>query len=156
MWLLAPALQGIYASPLAELRLGAVRQDLVAPRGKLTAPARGMGEMIGIGCTSNSARGVAFEFGCAVNATDLDPSVTIDLRVRPGGRTIAEPHAPAAAALARCAWCRFRAMFFEPNSEDCGRASCPRSSGVRARRSSTRRSLKAGANCGPRPGSTGV
>ena len=90
MWLLAPALQGIYASPPAELSASALFGKTRAPRGKLTAPARGMGEMIDRLHERLRARGVAFEFGCAVNATDLDPSVTHrDLRVRPGGRAIA-------------------------------------------------------------------
>ncbi len=138
MWLLAPALQGIYASPPAELSASALFGKTRAPRGKLTTPARGMGEMIDRLHERLLARGVSFEFGRTAGAADLVPSVkTVICTPAPAAAQLLAPHAPAlAAAVARIRMVSIvvATVFFEPKSEDLRGFGVlfPRSSGVRA------------------------
>jgi oxygen-dependent protoporphyrinogen oxidase len=138
MWLLAPALQGIYASPPGELSASALFGKTRPPRGKLAAPSGGMGEMIDRLHQRLCARGVSFEFGCTVSAADLGPSArTVICTPATVAARLLAPHAPAlAAAVARIRMVSIVAAtaFFEPKSEDLRAFGVlfPRSSGVRA------------------------
>jgi oxygen-dependent protoporphyrinogen oxidase len=138
MWLLAPALQGIYASPPAELSASALFGKTRAPRGKLTTPAGGMGELINRLHDRLCASGVSFEFGCAVSAADLNPSIkTVICTSAPEAARLLTPHAPAlASAVGRIRMVSIvvATAFFEPDAKDLKGFGVlfPRSSGVRA------------------------
>jgi hypothetical protein len=88
MWPLAPALQGIYASPPAELSASALFGKTGAAR-QLTAPARGMGEMIDrLHERLRARRGLRVWLRRERHRSG-SVGHNRDLRVRPGGRAIA-------------------------------------------------------------------
>jgi oxygen-dependent protoporphyrinogen oxidase len=88
-WLLAPALQGIYASPPHELSASALFGKGRPRGGRLAAPANGMGELIAALHEGLGKRGVHFELGCRASLEDVDR----------GQRVVICTNAPAAAAL---------------------------------------------------------
>ncbi len=143
-WLVAPALQGIYAAPAARLsaravlgtRVGRRRSSRRPPGPRLAAPAGGMGEFIERLFDRLRARGVAFAFSCP--AAGLDPSIpTIVATPAPAAARLLEPHAPRlAAAIARVSMTSVASAtaFFPRTTADLRGFGVlfPRESGVRA------------------------
>jgi oxygen-dependent protoporphyrinogen oxidase len=87
-WLLAPALQGIYASPLSALSAAAILGG-GRIRGRLATASGGMAELLAALVAALERRGATFRFGVKVDRLD------------PGVPTIVATAAPAAAALVR-------------------------------------------------------
>lgn len=137
-WLLAPALQGIYAAPPAELSASALFGKSRPRGGVLAAPPRGMGELIDRLYTLLQARGVTFEFDRRVSPQELDrANPTVICTNAPAAARLLEPQAPAlASALTRIRMVSVIAVtaFFEPRADDLRGFGVlfPRSSGVRA------------------------
>ena len=132
--LLAPALQGIYAAPVAMLAAGAVfgdrrtnasgssarRSRLFGGRSRLAAPPGGMGAIVDRLYEGLVARGVTFAFNRRVEV--LDPAVrTVVCTSAPAAAVLVRAHAPALAdALSAIAMTRMvtATAFFEPTDED--------------------------------------
>ena len=137
-WLLAPALQGIYASAPSELSAAALFGRKRSPRGKLGAPAHGMGELIQRLHERLRARGVSFEFGCMADSSVLEATGKIVISTpAPAAAKLVERHAPAlAAAIARIRMVSIvvATSFYEPHEEDLRGFGVlfPRAAGVRA------------------------
>lgn len=121
-WLLTPALQGIYAAPAAELSASAIFGKGRAPRGRLAAPAQGMGDIIGALHGRLEARGVTFEFGRPATPRDLDASLfTVVCTNAPAASALLASHAPAlSAAIGRIRMVSVVTVtgFFPPTSGD--------------------------------------
>ena len=135
-WLIAPALQGIYASPPCELSASALFGKKRATRGKLAAPPRGMGEIIDRLHDALRARGVTFEFDKLIEQLD-DSIPTAICTNAPAAARLLAPHAPAlAAALGRIRMVSLVAAtaFFAPHDDDLRGFGVlfPRSSGIEA------------------------
>jgi oxygen-dependent protoporphyrinogen oxidase len=96
-WLIAPVLQGIYASPPDELSAAAIFGPGRRIRGKLAAPAGGMGELMDRLHAKLIERGATFSFGAG--ATTIDPGTFT--AVCTNARVAASLLAPLAPALAR-------------------------------------------------------
>ena len=137
-WLLAPALQGIYAAPPADLSATALFGKGRAPRGKVAAPDAGMGALIARLCERLQQRGVIFEFDRPVTADDLDRSAaTVICTSAPAASALLAPLAPAvSAAIGRIRMVSVvvATAFFAPHETDLRGFGVlfPRSSGVRA------------------------
>jgi oxygen-dependent protoporphyrinogen oxidase len=100
-WLVAPVLQGIYASPPDELSAAAIFGPGRRIRGKLAAPAGGMGELMDRMHARLVERGVTFEFGAPAAAIDASERTAVCTNAPTAARLIA-PHAPdLASAIAR-------------------------------------------------------
>ena len=96
-WLIAPVLQGIYASPPDVLCARAIFGPGRRIRGKLAAPEDGMGAMADALHARLVAHGATFQFGAA--AESLDPSVpTAVCTNAPAAARLLAPHAPRLAA----------------------------------------------------------
>ena len=119
-WLLAPALQGIYAAPPNELSASALFGKGRSLRGKLASPPRGMGELIDRLYDTLLARGVTFAFNAP--ATHLDPSAsTVICTNAPAAARLLSPHAPVlAAAVARIRMVSVVTVtaFYDPHPKD--------------------------------------
>jgi oxygen-dependent protoporphyrinogen oxidase len=137
-WLIAPALQGIYASPPCELSAAALFGKR-RPRGRLAAPAGGMGELITRLHAALQQRGVTFEFDRTLDAGEIDRAhPAVICTNAPAAARLLAPHAPAlAAALGRIRMVSIVVVtaFFAPRADDPRGFGVlfPRSSGVRAR-----------------------
>lgn len=119
-WLVAPVLQGIYASPPDALSAFAIFGRKRAFGGKLVAPPTGMGELVDRLHDALSARGVGFEFDRRVER--LDPATrTVVCTNAPTAARLLEPHAPQlAAALKRIRMVSLvtATAFFAPREDD--------------------------------------
>jgi oxygen-dependent protoporphyrinogen oxidase len=135
-WLVAPALQGIYASPPDALSASALFGKKRPRGGKLAAPPEGMGELIDQLHDALVARGVSFEFGTPVS--QLDPSrPTAICTNAPAAARLLAPHAPdLAAALRRIRMVSLvtATVFFQPHEHDLRGFGVlfPRSAGIAA------------------------
>jgi protoporphyrinogen/coproporphyrinogen III oxidase len=135
-WLIAPVLQGIYASPPDALSAFAIFGRKRAIGGKLVAPPTGMGELIDRLHDALRARGVTFEFDRPVDR--LDPAArTIICTNAPTAARLLEPQAPQlAAALKRIRMVSLvtATAFFAPRADDLRGFGVlfPRSAGVEA------------------------
>jgi oxygen-dependent protoporphyrinogen oxidase len=93
-WLIAPALQGIYAAPVERLTAAAVfgRDGSRLPSGTrrpaLIAPANGMGELIERLVAWLSSRGVTFSFGRPVESLDESTTTIVCTNAREAGRLV--------------------------------------------------------------------
>jgi oxygen-dependent protoporphyrinogen oxidase len=95
-WLVGPALQGIYASPIEALSARAIFGG-GRVRGKLATAPRGMRELFDGLLAALSARGVTVRFNARVDA--LQPGVpTIVATPAPAAAELLAPHAPGLAA----------------------------------------------------------
>ena len=136
-WLLGPALQGIYASPPAELSASALFGRKKPRAGKLGAPFRGMGELIDRLHARLRARGVTFEFGYAADVSALDAAERLVIATNaPSAATLLARQAPAlseAIARIRMVSIVVATTFFEADDDLRGFGVLfPRSEGVRA------------------------
>jgi oxygen-dependent protoporphyrinogen oxidase len=118
-WLLAPALQGIYATPPGMLSAAAIFGG-ARKRGKLAAPAAGMGALMERLHERLIDRGVTFEFGQAVDR--IDPAVPTAICTNaPAAARLLGGHAPrlsAAIGAIRSVSILPVTAFFEPRSDD--------------------------------------
>jgi oxygen-dependent protoporphyrinogen oxidase len=118
--MLAPVLQGIYASPPDRLSALAIFGPGRRTRGKLVAPAAGMGELMAQLHARLVNRGVAFGFGSPVDR--VDPSIpTVICTSAPVAARLLAPHAPRlAAAIAGIRMVSLMPVtaFFEPHPDD--------------------------------------
>jgi protoporphyrinogen/coproporphyrinogen III oxidase len=95
-WLLGPALQGIYASPIEALSARAIFGG-GRVRGKLATAPRGMRELVDGLLAALATRGVTVRFNARVDA--LQPGVpTIVATPAPAAAQLVGPHAPGVAA----------------------------------------------------------
>jgi oxygen-dependent protoporphyrinogen oxidase len=137
-WLLAPALQGIYASPPEDLSASAIFGKDRPKGGKLAAPPGGMGELMDRLHHALHERGVVFDFGRAADPSDIDASrPAVICTNAPAAARLLEPHAPQlAAAVGRIRMVSMLAVhaFFAPHAADLHGFGVlfPRSSGVHA------------------------
>lgn len=118
-WMLAPALQGIYASPLAALSATAtIGKGRV--RGKLVTAPDGMGQLIDRLVATLRTRGVTIRFDSPVNA--LEPGIpTIVATSSPVAAALVAPYAPTlASALGRIPMSHLFSVtaFFRPHPGD--------------------------------------
>jgi len=118
-WLLAPALQGIYASPIDVLSARAIFGG-GRVRGKLATPPHGMQELFDGLLKALSARGVTVRFNARVDA--LQPGVpTVVATSAPAAAQLLAPHAPdLAAALSRVGMTHLLSVtaFYAPHPSD--------------------------------------
>ncbi len=137
-WLLAPALQGIYAAPPEDLSASAIFGKDRPKGGKLAAPAGGMGELMDHLHRALQQRGVVFEFGNAADSNEIDAShPAVICTNAPAAARLLAPHAPQlAAALDRIRMVSMLAVhaFFAPHADDLHGFGVlfPRPSGVKA------------------------
>lgn len=135
-WIVAPALQGIHASPLDQLAAGAVFGHKRRGRVRMAAPSGGMGQFVSRLYERLVHRGVAVTFGRHVNA--LDPGVpTYVCTSAPAAARLVAPFAPEAARLigdVRMVSLATVTVFYDPHPGDLHGFGVlfPRSSGVRA------------------------
>jgi protoporphyrinogen/coproporphyrinogen III oxidase len=137
-WLIAPALQGIYATTPEELSAEAIFGGGRRPSGggRLVAPRGGMGELVDRLHEALRAKGVTFAFDTRVDRIDASAPTAICTDA-PAAATLLAPHAPAlAAAIGRIRTVSLVAVsaFFEPHANDWRGLGVlfPRSSGVTA------------------------
>jgi oxygen-dependent protoporphyrinogen oxidase len=118
-WLLGPALQGIYASPLEALSARAIFGG-GRVRGRLATAPRGMSQLFDGLVAALSARGVTIRFNARVDA--LEPGVpTVVATPAPVAAELVAPHAPGlAAALSRIAMTNLLSVtaFYSPHPAD--------------------------------------
>jgi oxygen-dependent protoporphyrinogen oxidase len=100
-WLLAPALQGIYASPPDALSAVALFGKRRARRGRLAAPPDGMSQLIDSLHRRLEARGVAFELGRHITSLDDSTPSIICTNAPAAARLLASSHPEVAASLGR-------------------------------------------------------
>lgn len=135
-WLIAPVLQGIYASPPSALSAEAVLGGRSRTRAQLVSSANGMGELIDRLHDRLRERGVTFEFNTAIDR--LDPQVpTVIATTAPAAARLLSSCAPRlSAALARVRMVSLvvATTFYGPNAADTHGFGVlfPRRSGVRA------------------------
>lgn len=135
-WIVAPALQGIHASPLDQLAAGAVFGHKRRGRVRMAAPSGGMGQFVGRLHERLVGRGVPVTFGRPVSA--LDPAVpTYVCTSAPAAARLVAPHAPEAARLigdVRMVSLATVTVFYDPHPGDLHGFGVlfPRSSGVQA------------------------
>ena len=136
-WLLAPALQGIYATTPDVLSAAAIfGRGRSSPRGPLVAPRGGMGELVDRLHAVLRARGVSFSFETPIERIDTSVATVVCTNAPAAARLIA-PHAPAlSAAIGRIRMVSLVVVtvFFERRDEDWRGLGVlfPRSSGVQA------------------------
>ncbi len=120
-WLLAPALQGIYASPPGILSASALFGQGRPRGGKLGAPRQGMGELIEALQRTLEQRGVTFEFGRRLSDIEVAGSPAVICTSAPAAARLLAREAPAlAAALARIRMVSLALVtaFFAPHPDD--------------------------------------
>jgi protoporphyrinogen oxidase len=100
-WLLAPALQGIYASPPDALSAVALFGKRRTRRGKLAAPPEGMSQLVNALHRRLETRGVVFEFGRHITSVDDSTPAIICTNAPAAARLLASSHPEIAAALGR-------------------------------------------------------
>jgi oxygen-dependent protoporphyrinogen oxidase len=118
-WLLGPALQGIYASPLEALSARAIFGG-GRVRGKLATAPRGMGELFDGLLAALSARGVTVRFSTRVDT--LEPGIpTVVATPAPAAAQLVAPYAPGlAAAMAKVRMTHLLSVtaFYAPHPAD--------------------------------------
>jgi oxygen-dependent protoporphyrinogen oxidase len=118
-WLLGPALQGIYASPLEALSARAIFGG-GRLRSRLASAPRGMSQLFDGLVAALSTRGVAIRFNARVDA--LEPGVpTVVATPAPVCAELVAPHAPGlAAALAKVSMTNLFSVtaFYTPHPDD--------------------------------------
>jgi oxygen-dependent protoporphyrinogen oxidase len=136
-WLIAPALQGIYASTPEQLSAPAIfggRRP--GGGGRLIAPRTGMGELVDRLEAKLRERGVTFSFGTPVDQIDPAAPTVICTEAPAAARLLARQAPPLAAAIARIRMISLLVVtaFFEPDPSDWHGFGIlfPRSSGVDA------------------------
>ncbi len=100
-WLIAPVLQGIYATPPGELSAKAIFGSRARGRGKLFAPPGGMGELMARLHDRLVERGVTFEFNAPASAIDPDQATVICTNAPAAARLLAPLAPEVAAAIGR-------------------------------------------------------
>jgi oxygen-dependent protoporphyrinogen oxidase len=136
-WLIAPVLQGIYASPPDELSAAAIfGPSRRSTRGKLAAPAGGMGELMDRLHTRLLERGATFTFGSAASSIDVSTATAVCTNA-PAAATLIAPYAPAIAreiASIRMVSLRPVTAFYAPHAADLRGFGIlfPRSAGIQA------------------------
>ena len=135
-WLIAPALQGIYASPPEALSAFAIFGRRGPSRGKLAAPPEGMGELIDRLHDGLRARGVEFEFDAPMTSIDSIAPTAVCTNAPAAARLLAA-HAPeVAGAIGRIRMVSLvtATAFFPPHADDLRGFGVlfPRSSGIEA------------------------
>jgi len=119
-WLLAPALQGIYGAPAADLSAGAIDIARKRQRVRLAAPRHGMGAVIAALRRELAARDVTIT--CDRPVAALDPGVpTLVCTGAAAAAPLVAPHHPPlarAAARIRSAPLVTATAFFEPHEAD--------------------------------------
>ncbi len=107
-WLIAPALQGIYAASVERLTAAAVfgRDGSRLPSGTrrpaLIAPPNGMGELIERLVAWLSSRGVTFSFGTPVESLDESTTTIVCTNAREAGRLVRPTRRRLAPRFNRC------------------------------------------------------
>jgi protoporphyrinogen/coproporphyrinogen III oxidase len=135
-WLVAPVLQGIYASPPDALSAFAIFGRKRAFGGRMVAPPAGMGELIDRLHDALRSRGVTFTFNSAVDRLDRAMPAVVCTNA-PAAARLLEPHAPSlAAALKRIRMVSLvtATAFFAPREDDLRGFGVlfPRSAGIEA------------------------
>src|SRR5262249_38587995 len=136
-WLIAPALQGIYATSPDVLSAAAIfGRGRSSARGPLVAPRGGMGELVDRLHAVLRARGVTFSFEMPVDRLDTSVPTVICTNAPAAARLIA-PYAPTlSAAIGRIRMVSLIVVttFFEKRDDDWRGLGVlfPRSGGVRA------------------------
>lgn len=135
-WLLAPALQGIYASPPEALSASAIFDKKRTKRGTLAAPPLGMRQLIDGLQNALYARGVTIEFGDPVKQLDRNVPTAICTDAPAAARLLALDAPVLATALSRIKMVSLVTVtaFFDPRADDVRGFGVlfPRSSGVEA------------------------
>ncbi len=135
-WVIAPALQGIYASPPDALSAHAIFGKRGPARGKLVAPPNGMGELIDALYQGLRARGVTFDFGAPVDRIDAAQPTVICTNAPAAARLLAPGAPELSAAIQRIRMVSLVTItaFFAPRPDDLRGFGVlfPRTSGVRA------------------------
>lgn len=119
-WLVAPALQGVYAASTDRLSARAVFGGRRPGRRRMVAPADGMGAFTGTLHQRLTARGVGFQFGAGVDALDpREPTVvaTSATAAAPLVRPLAPSVADAMDAVST-AGLLTATMFYRPHPSD--------------------------------------
>jgi oxygen-dependent protoporphyrinogen oxidase len=119
-WLLAPALQGIYASPPDALSAPALFGKKRIKRGKLAAPPDGMSELIERLHAALKAKGVTFKFGHTATVIDTSAPTVICTNAPAAARLLASQAPEVAAALGRIRMVSLVTVtaFFAPHQDD--------------------------------------
>jgi oxygen-dependent protoporphyrinogen oxidase len=136
-WLIAPVLQGIYASPPDELSAAAIfGPSRRSTRGKLAAPAGGMGELMDRLHARLLERGATFTFGTPWSCIDANAPAVVCTNA-PVAATLIAPHAPALSreiASIRMVSLRPVTAFYAPHAADLRGFGIlfPRSAGIQA------------------------
>jgi len=118
-WLIAPGLQGVYASAADVLSARAVFRARM-PRGEIVAPRRGMGALVRTLRQRLEARGVRFEFNRRETSIDADTPTAICTDA-PAAASLLATRAPAvASAISQIQLTTLRTVtaFFQPHHDD--------------------------------------
>lgn len=135
-WLVAPALHGVYASPVDVLSARAVAGSRPKGRREFVAPPEGMGQFIDRLHEALARRGVTFEFDTTVHAPDLSRPTVVATNARAAARLLhdAAPAFARAAGRVQIAPAAPVTAFFTPTPRDLRGFGVlfPRAAGVRA------------------------
>lgn len=135
-WLLAPVLQGIYASPPEALSASAIFGNKRPARVKLVAPPHGMRQLIDGLRNALSARGVTVDCGLLVERLDRDVPTVICTNAPAAARLLAREAPEVAATLSHIKMVSLVTVtaFFDPRADDVRGFGVlfPRSSGIDA------------------------
>ena len=119
-WLIEPAMQGIYATPAAELSAAVLFSARQRGRRQMLSPARGMGEFVLRLYDLLASRGVRFEFNREVDGLDSRVSTIVATDAHAAGRLLRDRAPEVATQLARIRVAPLATvtMFFEPHPAD--------------------------------------
>jgi len=135
-WLIAPALQGIYASPPDALSAFAIFGRKGPSRGKLVAPPDGMAQLLDRLHDLLQTRGVTFEFGARMADLPAGEPAVICTNAPAAAQLLARQAPEIAGAIGRIRMVSLVTItaFFEPHDDDLRGFGVlfPRSSGVDA------------------------
>jgi len=119
-WLLEPAMQGIYASPLGALSARAIFDGRRRGSRRLVAPEGGMGQFTTRLYERLRDRGVRFEFNTSAGSIDAGVATVVSTPA-PAAARLVSTHAPEMAraiTAVRLAALATVTMFFEPHPAD--------------------------------------
>src|SRR5688500_12361967 len=135
-WLIEPAMQGIYATPAAELSAAVLFNARKRGRREMIAPARGMGEFVLRLHDLLASRGVRFEFNRVIDRLhpDVTTVVATGAHAAAGLLRARAPELAAQLSRTRVAPLTTVTMFFAPRPGDVRGfgVQCPERSGVAA------------------------
>lgn len=119
-WLIEPAMQGIYATPAAELSAAVLFSARKRGRREMIAPARGMGEFVLRLHDLLASRGVRFEFNRPMDGLDEHVATVVATGAHAAARLLRDRAPELAAQLARIRVAPLTTvtMFFEPRPGD--------------------------------------